>query len=526
MKPDRWDRIGEIFDAAVSVPRDKRDEWLYRACGSDDQLRAEVADLLAHDDRAERDSFLADPLEQTPDWISRSDQARSDGSGPCGHAESGTGEHSECFAPKAAIAVGDGDWLADETRAVVRTRLREMAVIYALIFGMFVILRPFLLGLPSASISTPFWGAIVLLGGLSLYLSSRHPVTLARLGFLELAMVIAVACFITYYQTSLFLERSQGKDPTRAQLVMKNFVLLSSILILTYGVYVPKSWRRAVSVSALLALIPLASIVGSYLLYPRELQWVFETRDDGLIPMRLFGVDAVFLLTLAAISAFGAYTISRLRQQVVEARQLGQYRLGRRIGSGGMGDVYLAEHQLLKRPCAVKLIRPGELKKAGTIKRFEREVRINATLSHPNIVEIFDYGRTEEGVYYYVMEYLPGLSLAELVACHGPLPPERAVYLLRQVCLALHEAHEAGVIHRDIKPSNIFAARRGGRDDVAKLLDFGLVQPARAIFRPIPAAKARSSARPCTSHRNRRWASGGWTRGATSTRWGLSPTSC
>ena len=247
--------------------------------------------------------------------------------------------------------------MADETRAVVRTRLREMAVIYALIFGMFVILRPFLLGLPSASISTPFWGAIALLGGLAFYLSNRRPMSLARLRFLELVMVIALASFITYYQTSLFLERSLGNDQTRAQLVMKNFVLLTSILILTYGIYVPKSWRRAAIVSALLALIPLASIVGSYLSYPRDLQWVFETRDDGVIPMSLFGVDAVFLLTLAAISAFGAYTISRLRQQVVEARQLGQYRLGRRIGSGGMGDVYLAEHQLLKRPCAVKLIR-------------------------------------------------------------------------------------------------------------------------------------------------------------------------
>ena len=258
---------------------------------------------------------------------------------------------------------------------------------------------------------------------------------------------------------------------------MKNFVLLTSILILTYGIYVPKSWRRAAIVSAVLALIPLASIWRRTRGIRGICNGCSRRRADGLIPMRLFGVDAVFLLTLAAISAFGAHTISRLRQQVVEARQLGQYRLGRRIGSGGMGDVYLAEHQLLKRPCAVKLIRPGELKKAGTIKRFEREVRINATLSHPNIVEIFDYGRTEDGVYYYVMEYLPGLSLAELVARHGPLPPERAVYLLRQVCLALHEAHEAGVIHRDIKPSNIFAARRGGRDDVAKLLDFGLVQP-------------------------------------------------
>ena len=112
--------------------------------------------------------------------------------------------------------------------------------------------------------------------------------------------------------------------------------------------------------------------------------------------------------------------------------------------------------------------------------RFEREVRLTATLSHPNTVEIYDYGRTSDGTYYYVMEYLPGLSLAELVERHGPLPPGRAVYLLRQVCEALREAHAVGLIHRDITPSNIIAARRGGRDDVAKLLDFGLVRPAEA----------------------------------------------
>ena len=105
--------------------------------------------------------------------------------------------------------------MADETRAVVRTRLREMAVIYALIFGMFVILRPFLLGLPSASISTPFWGAIALLGGLAFYLSSRRPLSLARLRFLELVMVISLASFITFYQTTLFVDRSLGNDPTR-----------------------------------------------------------------------------------------------------------------------------------------------------------------------------------------------------------------------------------------------------------------------------------------------------------------------
>ena len=192
----------------------------------------------------------------------------------------------------------------------------------------------------------------------------------------------------------------------------------------------------------------------------------------------LFSFDAMILLILAVGSTFGARTISRLRRQVAEARQLGQYRLRRRIGAGGMGEVYLAEHQLLKRPCAVKLIRPGDAADPRALERFEREVRLTATLSHPNTVEIYDYGRAEDGTYYYVMEYLPGLSLAELVERHGPLPPARAVYLLRQVCGALREAHAAGLIHRDIKPSNIFAARRGGMDDVAKLLDFGLVRPA------------------------------------------------
>ena len=146
-----------------------------------------------------------------------------------------------------------------------------------------------------------------------------------------------------------------------------------------------------------------------------------------------------------------------------------------------MGEVYLAEHQLLKRPCAVKLIRPGDATDPRALERFEREVRLTATLSHPNTVEIYDYGRAEDGTYYYVMEYLPGLSLAELVERHGPLPPGRVVYLLRQVCGALREAHAAGLIHRDIKPSNIFAARRGGMDDVAKLLDFGLVLPAATV---------------------------------------------
>ena len=149
---------------------------------------------------------------------------------------------------------------------------------------------------------------------------------------------------------------------------------------------------------------------------------------------------------------------------------------GERLGGGGMGDVYLAEHRMLKRPCAVKLIRQEHLGDAHTLARFEREVRATAQLSHWNTILIFDYGRNDDGVFYYAMEYLPGLSLDNLVRRYGPMPPARVIYLLRQACDALHKAHEAGLVHRDIKPANLFAAYRGGHHDVAKLLDFGLVK--------------------------------------------------
>jgi serine/threonine-protein kinase len=142
-----------------------------------------------------------------------------------------------------------------------------------------------------------------------------------------------------------------------------------------------------------------------------------------------------------------------------------------------MGDVYLAEHQMMRRPCAIKLIRPSRAGDPRALARFEREVRSIAKLSHWNSVDIYDYGRTGDGTFYYVMEYLPGMSLQQLVDRHGRLPAARVIHLLRQTCEALSEAHQLGLIHRDIKPANVFAAERGGVHDVAKLLDFGLAKP-------------------------------------------------
>ncbi len=164
------------------------------------------------------------------------------------------------------------------------------------------------------------------------------------------------------------------------------------------------------------------------------------------------------------------------RRSALEARQLAQYKLKRLIGEGGMGQVFEAEHLLLRRRCALKAIHPDFCLDRDALRQFEQEVRATAQLTHPHTIDVYDFGQTQEGVFYFAMELLPGTDLGTLVASAGPLPASRAVHFVTQVCEALEEAHRAGLIHRDIKPANVFASQRGGIFDYTKLLDFGLVR--------------------------------------------------
>ncbi|MGF1469817.1 MAG: serine/threonine-protein kinase [Sandaracinaceae bacterium] len=192
-----------------------------------------------------------------------------------------------------------------------------------------------------------------------------------------------------------------------------------------------------------------------------------------LVMMTFWGAFTVLITVILTQSIYG------LRKQVASHERMGQYILERRIAAGGMGVLYRARHALLRRPAALKLLRP-ELSDEANVSRFEREVRLTSLLRHPNTVEIFDYGVTADGVFFYAMELLDGADVDALVRRCAPLPLGRVIYLLRQIADALTEAHGAGLIHRDIKPSNLFVSRAGPVTDWMKVLDFGLVRAVSA----------------------------------------------
>ncbi|MDQ3025401.1 MAG: serine/threonine protein kinase [Pseudomonadota bacterium] len=202
--------------------------------------------------------------------------------------------------------------------------------------------------------------------------------------------------------------------------------------------------------------------------------------DEAYGPLEYLQLAFSVLAALVLISMTAAASTSlwAMREKLREARRVGAYRIEREIGTGGMSHIYLAHHTHLKRPAAVKILK-SHLATDEAVARFQREAQLCSQLAHPNTIEIYDYGTTREGQWYYAMEYLRGASLEEIVRRQGPMPAARVVHALRQACGSLKEAHDRGWVHRDVKPSNLMLCVRGGEHDVLKVLDFGLIKQVR-----------------------------------------------
>jgi serine/threonine-protein kinase len=373
-----------------------------------------------------------------------------------------------------------GDWgttsqFTRELGPVLHFRLRVVsliAVLPMLLFFFRRLLEPNpLVPVTPATLSIHAAGT-VFIAALAFLLWLRPALPYRALRQVELALFASLVFFFAWLQLGLMdnaplfaLEESAGGDGV-VRLWIENSSVRWFFLIVMYGVFIPNTWKRCAMLTGTAALLPVAlTQLGAYL-YGRATPDV----GDGVLDL------GILMATAWAMAVFGAYRLQLLQQQAFQAKRLGQYRLGDKLGAGGMGEVYVAEHVLMRRRCAIKLIQPDQTRDPATLARFEREVQAMATLTHPNTAEIYDYGRADDGTFYYVMEYLDGLNLESLVDRYGPLPPGRVIHFLRQVCQALREAHGIGLLHRDIKPSNIIACKRGGVYDVAKLLDFGLVQ--------------------------------------------------
>ena len=346
-------------------------------------------------------------------------------------------------------------------------------------------------------------------------LASKVPLKRKQLRAVEYGLFLGLA--LLYMATEFFVgldlvRRGPASIPS-FQNFEKNGVIQVLVVMAIYGTLIPNPASAAAGPLAAMFVGPVAVRCLLYL-HP---DFIPIARQLGRAED--IGVSGMFLAIGMALAIYSSFVTNGLRTELHQARKLGQYRLVRKLGEGGMGEVYLAEHQLLKRPCALKLIKPDAGSDPIALARFEREVQSAARLTHPNTIEIYDYGRTDDGTFYYVMEYLRGLSLYELVRRAGPLPAGRVIYLFRQICAGLAEAHAQGLIHRDMKPANVLVAVRGSESDVAKVLDFGIVKLTQDPAPPRSRSNSRSPARRCSWRPSRRWATARSTPAPTSTPW-------
>jgi tRNA A-37 threonylcarbamoyl transferase component Bud32 len=349
-------------------------------------------------------------------------------------------------------------------------RLRTLAILYSSVFFLAGVLPALLLPGERGSFFGNFlgWGSSLL--GISAGLIVAGVIRSARFSA-PTAMNLGLAFEIA---SSYAIAAAEFADPVGLE-THRGMLGLSwvSVWVLLFTVVVPTTPRRAV-LAALASVSSVPVVIGLMLV---------SGATSARIEPAAFFFGLVFPYLLVVVMAYvGARVIYHLGTEVKKARELGSYRLEEKLGEGGMGEVWRARHRMLARTAAIKLIRTtsgnGGRVSEEAIHRFEREAQVIAQLRSPHTVDLFDFGIADRSLFY-VMELLDGLDADTLVRRFGAVPFERAIYLLRQVCHSLSEAHSSGLVHRDIKPANIFLCRYGEEHDFVKVLDFGLVRTVR-----------------------------------------------
>jgi serine/threonine-protein kinase len=302
--------------------------------------------------------------------------------------------------------------------------------------------------------------------------------TRLALRLIELVVFGGLAAFV-FARTHAHLVSAGAAGDVSAALGAWHTGLLSMLVLIgAYNMFIPNTLVRGAAVSCALGIVPFATVT-----YARADEGIVRATVDAAVTSSAVTTGAMIMVVGVLIATVGGFFINLFRNLAVKEKDASMYSLHQKIGEGGMGEVWLAHHHRLARPVALKLIRPDKLETADAAKleilmhRFEREAQTTAKLRSPNTVEVYDYGVAGNGVFYYVMEYLDGVDLDTLVTRYGPVDPGRAVFLLRQACDSLADAHVNDFVHRDIKPANLYVTRLGLSYDFVKVLDFGLVKP-------------------------------------------------
>lgn len=359
---------------------------------------------------------------------------------------------------------GELDFRANEgIRLLLRERLLIVSVCLIVVMILTAAINAVDLELMPGSVGLRGVAMFLLLGLMAWIWFAEHisMQNLRRVELLIFSLPVIEMILLQAFRTEMQL--TLGK-PELIPLIQCTVGLAACLLITMYGIFIPSSWQRTAIVTSGTALLPTG---GAWLQ-----MWMNASPSEEFINYNY--AIPVFALCMAGVVTLGSHFVASLRKEVEAAKQYGQYQLTEEIGRGGMGVVYRGEHHLLKRPAAIKLIHAESAADEVAIAQFEREVQLSATLTHWNTVRIYDYGRTDLGDFYCVMELLEGLTLSDLLKIRGRLTLQEAVAIIRQICDGLQEAHGKGMVHRDLKPSNVFLATTGGREQVVKILDFGV----------------------------------------------------